>query len=136
MYCIVLYCITSKRTYKANISTTYTNKVRDKEERLYRSDMYCIVLYCIVKTIPVWYVLYCIVLYCKDYTGLIFTNLVEIRLPKKFSVSISILISSQALSIFFWKFQIWPPVHSDVFSGMDGLFQIRCRWYFIYRHIS
>jgi len=34
------------------------------------------------------------------------TNLVEIRLPKKFSVCFFILISSQALSKVFWKFKI------------------------------
>jgi len=33
-------------------------------------------------------------------------NLVEIRIPKKFSVCIFILISFQALSRVFWKFKI------------------------------
>jgi hypothetical protein len=36
-------------------------------------------------------------------------NLIEIRLLKKFSVCLSILISSQALSKVFWKLKIWPP---------------------------
>jgi hypothetical protein len=37
------------------------------------------------------------------------TNLVEIRIPKKFSLCIFILISFQALSRVFWKFKIWTP---------------------------
>jgi hypothetical protein len=36
-------------------------------------------------------------------------NLVEIRIPKKFSVCIFILISFQALSKVFWRIKIWPP---------------------------
>ena len=38
-----------------------------------------------------------------------YINLVEIRLPKKFSVCIYILISSQALSKVFCKFKSDPP---------------------------
>jgi hypothetical protein len=56
--------------------------------------------------------------------SLIQANLVEIRIPKKFSVCIFILISFQALSKVFWKFKIWGkfdhPVHSDGYFGMDG----------------
>ena len=54
---------------------------------------------------------------------------IEIALSKIFSVCISILILSQALSNWkvFWKFQIWPLVHSDAYSGMDGLCQIKWR---------
>jgi len=50
-------------------------------------------------------------------------NLVEIRVPKKFSVCISIPISSQALSKVFWKLKIWRPMH--ILSWMDC--QIKCR---------
>ena len=46
---------------------------------------------------------------------------VEIRLPKKISVYIFILISSQALSKVFWKFKIWPPVHSDAYFGLKHI---------------
>ena len=35
-------------------------------------------------------------------------------------VCISILISSQALLKVFWKFKIWPPVHSDAYIGIDS----------------
>ena len=49
-----------------------------------------------------------------NYLSFFLSNLVEIRLPKKFSVCVSVLISSQALSKVFWKFKILPwciPMH-------------------------
>ena len=57
----------------------------------------------------------------------IYILLVDIRIPKKLSVCIFILISFQTLSRVFWKFKISHPVHSDGYFGMDGLYQIKCR---------
>ena len=38
---------------------------------------------------------------------------------RKNFLSIYMLISSQALSKVFWKFQIWPLVHSDAYFGIS-----------------
>jgi hypothetical protein len=42
------------------------------------------------------------------------SNLIEIRILKKFSVCIFILISFQGLSKVVWIFKIWPPVHLHI----------------------
>ena len=54
--------------------------------------------------------------------------IISLRLGfRRHFLCIFILISFQALSRVFWKFKISPPVHSDGYFGMDGLYQIKCR---------
>jgi hypothetical protein len=59
-------------------------------------------------TRPMYYLLTADILILILNSGVI-GNFIEIRLLKKFSVCLSILISSQALSKVFWKLKIWPP---------------------------
>ena len=59
-------------------------------------------------TRPMYYLLTADILILILNSGVI-GNFIEIRLLKKFSVCLSILISSQALSKVFWKLKICPP---------------------------
>ena len=56
---------------------------------------------------------------------LVSCNLVEIRIPKKFSVLSSSLSRFKAYQRYSENFD--PPVHFDGYFGMDGLCKIKCR---------
>ena len=62
-------------------------------------------------------------------SGTVYPSVISVRwdFRRHFLLYISSLISSQVLSKVFWKFIIWPPVHSESNFVMDGLCQINCR---------